>query len=52
MQPWIIVGGFDETGKKNPYLVTIVFDINCTKEIASNKNNIEMGSFSCQYSFW
>ena len=47
----IVVGGYDEEGNKNPYLVTIVFDINCSNEISSNKKNFEIGSFNCKYKF-
>jgi hypothetical protein len=47
----IIVGGYDEEGNKNPYLVTIVFDINCSNELISDKKHFEIASFNCKYRF-
>lgn len=34
----IIVGGYDENGNKIPYQVTIVFDIECSREINTDKD--------------
>ena len=47
----IIIGGYDENGNKQQYLVTIVFDIECSKEVNSDKKYFEIGQFNCNYKF-
>lgn len=48
----IIVGGYDENGNKIPYQVTIVFDIECSREINTDKDYFVIGEFNCKYQFY
>lgn len=48
----IIVGGYDENNNKNPYLVTIVFDIAFKSTIQDVKEYYELGEFYCEYDFY
>lgn len=48
----IIVGGYDENGNKILYQVTIVFDIECSREINTDKDYFVMGEFNCKYQFY